>query len=109
MEFAERQILEPLGGAMSAPWLPRSRVEGQVPMAVLTAPQMASAPVVAPLMAMPRPSPCFAKMPHSTVAQRPISRADLEPWRPSGDAFSHVDTSGESSIKSIDAVTMISS
>ena len=33
----------------------------------------------APLMSMPRPSPCFAKMASNVVSQRPVSREELEP------------------------------
>ncbi|CAJ1378850.1 unnamed protein product [Effrenium voratum] len=35
-------------------------------------------PTYAPVMAVPRPAPCFAKSPSSSVVERPITREELE-------------------------------
>ena len=35
-------------------------------------------PTYAPVMAVPRPAPCFAKSPSSSVVERPITREELD-------------------------------
>eukprot|EP00913_Durusdinium_trenchii_P017713 g16649.t3 len=56
-------------------------LEDQMPMKVLmppAEPQEVPREVYAPLMSVPRPSPCFAKTVSSTVLQRPVTREELE-------------------------------